>query len=307
MYKKHFGKLPFYIRPFCARSDPALNSGIVPTTLAIKWALSEYAKFTKKTGLETFPIIAPGALPFRGGLTPETVEDFVKEFSGVRTVVIQSAFRYDYSIREVRQAVDYIVHKTSQFKAKILSKATERDIRKIIPWFENSYAETVRKIAPVIGKISIHIPPRRERMQHIGLFGYSRGVGKIRLPRAIGFTASCYSLGIPPELFGVGQGLLRAKKEGKLPLIEELYETLRPALINAGRYLRKESLKELGLKKLEEDILLIEDYLGQSLGPKKKSEFEHQKLVGKILVSMKKGESPKALIEKAAILRRSLG
>ena len=42
---------------------------------------------------------------------------------------------------------------------------------------------------------------------HVGLFGYGRslgGVGGVTLPRAIGFTASLYSIGVPPELLGLG-------------------------------------------------------------------------------------------------------
>ena len=62
--QKNFHSLPIYLRPFCARSDPALNSGIIPTTLAIKWALSEYAKFTQDTGILTYPIIARERSPF---------------------------------------------------------------------------------------------------------------------------------------------------------------------------------------------------------------------------------------------------
>lgn len=44
-YGSRFSRLPIYIRPYVARSDPALNSGIVPVVLAIKLALSDYADF----------------------------------------------------------------------------------------------------------------------------------------------------------------------------------------------------------------------------------------------------------------------
>ena len=38
---------------------------------------------------------------------------------------------------------------------------------------------------------------------HIGLFGYSRDVGRIKLPRVITFCASLYSIGLPPEALGL--------------------------------------------------------------------------------------------------------
>src|SRR3989338_4345929 len=40
LHKNKFGKAPEYLRPYIARSDPALNSGLVPTILALKLALS---------------------------------------------------------------------------------------------------------------------------------------------------------------------------------------------------------------------------------------------------------------------------
>ncbi len=307
LYEKQFqAKLP-YLRPFCARSDPSLNSGIVPTTLAIKWALSEYRKIASDTGIPMYPIIAPGTLPFRGGLTPETIEAFMKEFAGVKTLVIQSAFRYDYPVKLVKKAIKKISKTIGKLETQPLSKNILEEIKLLIPWFETPYQQAIEKIAPLIAKISPYIPQRRERVQHIGLFGYSREVGKVKLPRAIGFTASCYSLGIPPELIGTGQGLKKAKLMGKLALLEFLYLELRSSLLQAGRYFRKESLKELGLEWLEEDIKGVEEYLGEKLGPKTKEEKKHARIVSKIIEKLNKGQNPQKEITQAAILRHGLG
>lgn len=306
-YKKQFKETPAYLRPFCARSDPAMNSGIVPTTLAIKWALSEFAKFSKDSGIPTYPIIAPGSLPFRGGLTPENAKTFIEEFSEIRTVVIQSAFRYDYPLKRVKSAIKTLEQISPLLKPKLLSQNTLKEIQTIIPWFEKPYRATIRQVAPLIEKISSSIPKRRERVQHIGLFGYSRSVGDLKLPRAIGFTASCYSLGIPPEFFGTGAGLRRAMKEKKLKTIESLYTMLPLALTTAGRYFRKESVKELGLEKLLPDIRAIEEYLGEKLGPRSKDEHRHAQLVAHIIRAMKQGNNTAKAIEEAAVLRHSLG
>lgn len=308
-------KLP-YLRPFCARSDPALNSGIVPTTLAIKWALSEYAKFSKETGIPTHPVIAPGALPFRGGLTPKTAMEFMQEFAGVQTLVIQSAFRYDYPLEEVKASIGKIQKSIKGYKTKLLPEDIIKEIRKIIPHFEKPYRESVEKFAPLIQKVAAFIPQRRERVQHIGLFGYSRQVGQTKLPRAIGFTAGCYSLGIPPELIGTGRGIKKIKnhpsaslrtRRSKIKIVEELYLELKSALLTAGRYLSKDSLKKLNIPEIEEDVEAIEEYLGEKLGPKNERDFEHEKLVKKIIFKLGKGQNPQKEIEKAAIIRQSLG
>ncbi|MBI2026097.1 MAG: phosphoenolpyruvate carboxylase, partial [Candidatus Levybacteria bacterium] len=76
LYKKRFKKTPPYLRPYLARSDPALNSGIVPTVLAIKIALSRFRLLEKKLRIPLFPIIGAASLPFRGGISPKTVREF---------------------------------------------------------------------------------------------------------------------------------------------------------------------------------------------------------------------------------------
>lgn len=48
LHKKTFGFLPQSLRPFIARSDPALNSGLAPTVVAAKIALSNYRRLEKK-------------------------------------------------------------------------------------------------------------------------------------------------------------------------------------------------------------------------------------------------------------------
>lgn len=296
-----------YIRPFCARSDPALNSGIVPTTLAIKWALSEFARFTAETGIPTFPIIAPGSLPFRGGLTPDTVKEFLTEFAGVKTIVIQSAFRYDFSQCRFSEAIADICSSLPQYNTKILGEKMYDEIKSIIPWFEDPYRSGLEEITPFISKLSSMVPKRRERFSHTGLTGYSRKVGAENLPRAIGFTGCCYSLGIPPELIGTGRGLCKAKLEGKLEFVESLYSQLKPALREAGRYLRKKSITDFGLTEIAEDIKFIEEYLGEKLGPVTESELKHKVVSGKIVVAIKKGIRCEALMEKAALLRKAIG
>jgi len=106
-HKWKFGFTPKYIRPYVARSDPALNSGIVPTMLSIKIALSRYRAFEKKYKLKLHPVVGVGTLPFRGGISPLDPENFAKEYGGIRTAIIQSAFRYDFPKPLVQKAIRY--------------------------------------------------------------------------------------------------------------------------------------------------------------------------------------------------------
>ena len=109
-------------------------------------------------------------------------------------------------------------------------------------------------------------------------------------------------------MIGTGRGLKKLKvKSEKLKVVEGLYSGLKNALLTAGRYLSKDSLKKLNIPGLSEDIEAIEEYLGEKLGPKTEDDFQHAKLVKKIVSKLEKGQNPQKEIEKAAILRHSLG
>ena len=312
LHKLIFGFTPPYIRPYLARSDPALNSGLIPTVLAIKIALSHYSEFEKKTGVKLFPIIGSGSLPFRGGLTPQTVEQFCQEYRGVKTAVLQSAFRYDFEQSEVSGAIKKIEKILPCGESAFVSSSEEKELRELIPVFEKFYRQTVEEIAPVINDVASHLPRRRERVQHIGLFGYSRGVGKVKLPRAIGFTGALYSLGVPPEIIGTGRGLKCAIDCGKVELVKKFYSGLESELKRAGRFLYKEGVEKLARKSeiwkgVLEDVRHTEDYLGEKLGPISQEEIEHAKIVKEAHQKIASGKPFEEHLQSLAILRRSIG
>lgn len=311
-YSKRFGRKPTYIRPYCARSDPALNSGLIPTMLALKVALTTYADIEKKTGVGLYPMVGTGSLPFRGSVTPDSIESVLDEYAGVSTLIIQSAFRYDYKKAQVIQAIEKIKKELPKRKAKILQKEEIRTVKKSIPWFENPYQSSIEKLAPLINAFSVQVAKRRERMQHIGLFGYSRGVGKVSLPRAIPFTATLYSLGIPPEIIGTGRGIRRAKKEGVWDIIRPIYVNMKDDLQKAGFYVNKSNIDRLAKKlggwyDLKDDIDALEEEIGLETGPKSSSDFEHRSITDKVFEKLEQNKNVSQLITYGGMLRKSLG
>jgi len=312
LHESTFGFKPAYIRPYVARSDPALNSGVVPTVLAIKMALSRFAVFSKQTGVDLFPIIGSASLPFRGGLTPETVEQFASEYAGVRTALIQSAFRYDFPFIDVVKGIKTLHTLLPRGRAKEMTENDEEKLRELFPVFESAYRSSIESLAPLINEVATLLPKRRERVQHIGLFGYSRGVGNVTLPRAIGFTGAMYSLGIPPELVGTGHGLAYAKKQGTLHLVEHYYQGIKAELLRAGRFLNKKALQKLvkthaPVAQVLEDVRVVEEYLGEELFAASNDEIEHKELVDLILTRLDRNNLTGDLLERAALLRKSLG
>ncbi|MFA6528601.1 MAG: phosphoenolpyruvate carboxylase [Candidatus Gracilibacteria bacterium] len=312
LHKTNFGSYPPYLRVFIARSDPALNAGFVSAVLATRLALREINRVSEKTGVPMYPIIGTGSLPFRGGINPENIEKSLPQYEGARTVTIQSAFRYDYPLKDVKKAVNFIKKTLKNSKSIKFNTNEFNQIKKITGLFKDIYSPTIETFAPLINEMAAFVPQRRERVQHIGLFGYSRGVGTTKLPRAISFTCACYSLGIPPEFIGTGRGLEKAKKQELLPLIDKHFPTLRHELQHAGKFLNRENLSILAVdnkwaSEIQKDIELCEKILGIELGPQKENHFLHRNLTSNILLKKKIGKDfSKDLIE-AAMFRKSLG
>ena len=115
--------------------------------------------------------------------------------------------------------------------------------KEIIDKSTAEYQARVRDLTAVITTVSAHVPRRRERKMHVGLFGYGRslgGVGGVTLPRAIGFAASLYSIGVPPELLG-----LACLTESDLEFIREVYPNMDGDLRAALRFTNERHVREL--------------------------------------------------------------
>lgn len=314
LHRQQFHKQPPYMRPYVARSDPALNGGMLPTILAIKIAFSRYKTLSEAEGLPLYPAIGSGSLPFRGGLNPDTVEDFMAEYRGVRTTTIQSAFRFDYPDDAVKQAIKRLEEELPKHEAVTLSKKEEDALLPIIDEGQTQYKKVIAGIAPLVNQVAAFIPPRRERFQHTGLFGYSRGDAEVKLPRAIGFTCSMYSVGIPPEFIGTGRAIEFAKRNGSLGLLETHYHNLKKDLRHAGQYINKNNLKQLAKtntvwQEIADNVEFVENYLGETFEPVTTETKKHQELTEKIFEGLTK-DSKETVTENltaSAILRKSMG
>ncbi|GBC75645.1 Phosphoenolpyruvate carboxylase [archaeon HR06] len=315
---------PKTIRVFLARSDPALNYGLIPAVLLVKIALSELKKLSETTGIKIYPILGAGALPFRGNLNPKNLEKFLEEYKGIYTITIQSALKYDYDLETSRNFIKELNERLPAGEARVIEN---KDLLiKVIDKFIERYNFWIEKIAPLVNSLALYVPERRTRKLHIGLFGYSRRVGKVSLPRAIPFVASLYSLGLPPELISLD--VLRDLKEEDYNLIMENYKNFREDLSFSCKYFSwraidllrnsSETYKLLGINK--ETLLSFLDYmeslasfselnLGIKVGARDLREIKHENLINNLIISLfegKKEEVKKNLVE-AGKVRRSLG
>ncbi len=240
-----------YLRVFLARSDPALNYGLVGAVLMSKIGLQRLHKLEKKLNIPIYPIIGVGGAPFRGNFRPSRVEQSLKEYTSVRTWTIQSSFKYDNSLDVVQEAVN----KINNHKKGEPTLIDEERALDLLKRSRQRYQEQVTMLADLVNVIAPHVPRRRDRRLHIGLFGYSREAGeddnKVSLPRAITFAAAMYSLGIPPEILGMDvltQEDLSFLREIAPHIQEDLADALQFANEdNIRRLLGKDSVSMMGL------------------------------------------------------------
>lgn len=286
-----------YLRVFLARSDPALNYGIVAAILANKIALVRLYKLSQELEKEIYPILGAGSPPFRGNLTPYTVDYVLSEYSSVETFTVQSAFKYDYPIEDVIAAIKRL----KTFVRYPLEEFDEKLAMALIEKTSNEYQSIIEVIAPIVNIISPHVPRRRMRKLHVGLFGYSRQVGKVTLPRAIGFCASMYSIGLPPEILGFS-----ALSKEELFSLKDIYRNLEIDLSIALKYFNPKVLELM--PEIKEKILKSLNLIN-SLNLKVEPDLEHKEITNRIITSLKKGQNYglSNLIVEAGLLRKFLG
>lgn len=277
-------------RVFLARSDTAMNYGLVSAALANKIALARLAALAARSGVRLHPILGTGSAPFRGGLSPLTAERVGMEYPSVVTFSIQSAFKFDYPPDQVQAACEHLKARRIGLPAPV----DEGRALEIIERYSAVYRRQVVALAPQINRISRHVPPRRARKLHIGLFGYARGLEGVSLPRAISFTCALYSLGLPPELIA-----FEALSDADLAFVYGNYPSFQSKVSEALRYTDLEGP-------------LMTDSLRRALaraGFDNSPHAGHLEVVRRIRQALENNETGQVsdLLLRAALLRRFLG
>ncbi|WP_455368682.1 phosphoenolpyruvate carboxylase [[Eubacterium] cellulosolvens] len=318
---------PKHLRVFIARSDPALNYGLFCAVLLSKLALSKLKSLERDRGVIIHPILGVGSMPFRGHLSPENLEGFLHEYRGISTVTIQSALRYDHSLEQVKETVNILNNSLPNDEPSTIETHEEAPLYTILNKSRSRYEQIIEELAPLINSIAAFVPQRRARKLHIGLFGYSRNVGGVTLPRAIPFTASFYSLGIPPEL--IGARFLADLKEDEQNILQRHYINMENDLKTAGGYLSWKNINMLmemhkhvaeranmsnekfenTITRIIDDLKTIEAKFRINLGSKSSTQRKHENFINNFLISYTENENVEArtYFLEAAKLRKCLG
>ncbi|PIN70530.1 phosphoenolpyruvate carboxylase [Candidatus Woesearchaeota archaeon CG11_big_fil_rev_8_21_14_0_20_43_8] len=287
-------KTPEYQRVWLARSDPALNYGSIAAVLANKIAAQNLHHLSDNISVELPTILGCGSAPFRGNFKPtNAISNGLKGFPSIQTFTIQSAYKYDYPEKEVRTSIEEL----NDTKRGRPTQIDEAQAKAIITKTSLLYKKQVALLAPLINKFSVHIPKRRKRKLHIGLFGYSRASDGVKLPRAITFCAVLYSLGLPPELLG-----LSTASEKELDFIRDVSPSFNQDMTDSLQFLNRENLSFFP-PEIVKDIERLTAQFDPSI------DRAHQKITSIILEDYKKNNTVALSenISRAASIRGFLG
>lgn len=204
-----------------------------------------------------------------------------------------------------------------------LTTEEEELAKKIVEVASMNYRKFAEKAASSIAHISSLVPARRMRKLHVGAFAYSRRLGDVELPRAIPYSCSFYSLGLPPEFIGLR--FIQQLNEEEYSLLTEIYvgleEDLRKVaplvcfdninILLGGEASQRPELKPLAeaLPYYVEDLETSTNMLNIKTGPRTLSERKYSNVTNNFLISFIERDYTAASQEliRAAGMRRCLG
>lgn len=311
LYKEEFDEDLKYLRVFLAGSDSALSNGFLNSIIGNKLALTKLGEFEHESGIDIYPIAGTGSAIFRGGLSPEMVDRYLEEFPGLKTATIQSAFRYDFDLETVvKPAVAKLRDGLQRNAFKIINDDDQETLLSIADKAAKQYHETLDPLINDLQSVFDSFPKRRDRHQHVGIIGYSRDVDGYKMPRAITFTGSLYSVGVPPEVLGTGR-VLKELTDDEIRALKQYYPNMKHDFANVLKYYSHDAIDSLiennpAWKGVQEDVEAIESAFDIQAGPTNEDEKEHAKLAND-LVRIDDTEVRMILIEKMGKLRHFLG
>ena len=262
------------LRIMFAKSDSAMSYGMIPSVLSVVIAIDKSFKWGEANKVEVAPILGGGALPFRGHFTEENLDAIYNTYAGIKTFTIQSGLRYDHGEAKTKAVVNSLKENIEKQAPRTLTVEDIALMKEYIGIFTKHYMGTFLKIINTVEIISQYIPKNRDRLSRTktGL-EYIREIADMQqisdlvkdetlkeelmdintniqcsVPRAISFTSSMYTLGIPPEFIGVGRGLKELEdKHGKAGIEKLLYfyPQLKNDLAFAAKYVNVKVSEEI--------------------------------------------------------------
>ncbi|MEM1903091.1 MAG: phosphoenolpyruvate carboxylase [Pyrobaculum sp.] len=251
------------VRVFFGKSDSAVKHGHLASSLSLVYALSNIPRLEEELGLKIRPIIGMGSPPFRGGINNPKLSRLVAEqYAGYYTATIQSAVRYDVSIDEYYKVKDSILDLCCIKKA-----ASHEDAIMLITEASSMYRSIVYKHVDVVTEMARFVPSTRDR---VSWREYGRVLGQgervVNMPRAIVYTATWYSLGVPPTLLDAPY-LLKLVRGDRLEIVKKTLPSYFKELEYDFEFFDPATAERFISGEVVRAVLELADYLGIKTKP----------------------------------------
>nr|MDO8062173.1 phosphoenolpyruvate carboxylase [Candidatus Freyrarchaeum guaymaensis] len=284
------------LRVYLGRDVPSVKAGMAASTIAVRLALSDLAETSEKLSVAVHPILESGSLPLKGNLNYESVNSFMEMYGGASTVTIQSSMVYDSSQRKTADLVRCLKDSLQGRRPPCLS-GERGEVLEVISVFSAAYVEAISKIYGLLESLAGLIPDRRESLhnekvkvnaEELSLPTRDKGrkgkggrppVHSFTLPPPVKYVALMYSLGVPPEIVGVGRALNMLSQTGLLDRVFELYyPSIEVDVSSAWRYLCLEAAGKVFPESFISDVKEDVKYIREFLDPKDDFSVSHRAL-----------------------------
>ncbi len=169
------------------------------------------------------------------------------------------------------------------------------------------YEFVAEVLAPFVNSVSPMFPRARKKL-HIGLFGYSRSVAGVSLPRAIPFAASLYSIGFRRVHRAT---VLEELTDAEYKALSKNYVNLKHDFCSVGGYVSWENINmlmemhpkvakradmnvdslRLALTRILADLKAVEEKVDTKLGPRTLEHRKHENLTNNFLITTSKAKT----------------
>ncbi len=236
------------LRIFLGKSDAAVRSGHIASALALMFAMNKLKKLEKELGKNIEIIIGMGSPPFRGGINnPKLVEFEVQHYRGYSTVTIQSAVRYDIPFD-----VYHEVYKTLIENVNNSPRNMDSGILDLVERSTMMYRSLVKRYIEKLNSYAEYIPQTRDRVTW-KIYGRTFIVEDktLNTPRAIVYTATWYSIGVPPTLLDA-DFIIDLYKRDEIDILLKYIPYLEKEIKYDSQYYDP----EIAMKRLDEEIVM---------------------------------------------------
>ncbi|HID60545.1 MAG TPA: phosphoenolpyruvate carboxylase, partial [Hadesarchaea archaeon] len=153
-----------YLRVFVGKSDSALMYGHVASVMACKFTIADAYAFGVENEIPMAPMFGGGALPFRGHIAVENIKNVLHEYSGVRTMTVQSGIRYDHGAEKAKQLIKTLRQELPKGRPLSYTAEQRQHMLLICGVFAKHYISTLSRVASAVKQLSDILPRQRDRL-----------------------------------------------------------------------------------------------------------------------------------------------